>query len=370
MVEYGVVSADSHVVEPPDLWGQYIDPAFRDRAPKVDHVGGREAFVIDGLPPEFVGALGLFGSAGVPSERLQEIRVQTDGNPGGWDPHDRLKDMVRDGVDAEVMYPSMGMRLYLAEDPDYQFACFRAYNDWLADLCTVYPDRLFGLGLVSLSDVEAAIIELARVKDRGLRGACISVDLKGGDRPFWDVEYDPFWAQAAELEMPISLHSLTGGERRQALGGRIAQMVTEPAVVQASIANLIEFGVLERFPELKVVSVENDVGWAGTFLARMDYAYQRSLRYSGPGGNLSMLPSEFFHRQVYLTFMYDKPGVDLRHYIGVDNMMWSSDYPHGQSTWPESRGYIEWQFGDLPEEERRKITCDNVLNLYNITRAA
>ena len=367
MVKYRVVSADSHVVEPADLWELRIEPRFRERAPRVGRVGEREAFVIDGLEPEFVGALGLFGSAGVPSEKLHEIRQQADGNPGGWDPHVRLKDMSRDGIDAEILYPSMSMRLYLAEDVEYQLACFRAYNDWLAELCGTHPKQLFGLGLVSLADVESAVGELERMKKRGLRGACISVDLMGGDGSFWDEKYDPFWAHAADLELPISLHSLTGGERHDSPGGRIAQVSTQPVFVQRSIANLIEFGVLDRFPGLHIVSAENDVGWAATYLARMDDAYQRGLRYSGRGGSLSMLPSEYFHRQVYLTFMYDKPGVEVRHYIGVDNMLWSSDYPHGQSTWPESQRYIEWQFGDLPEEERRKIICDNVLKLYGIT---
>jgi len=133
-----------------------------------------------------------------------------------------------------------------------------------------------------------------------------------------------------------------------------------------SLTTLLAYGVLERFPGLKLVSAENDIGWVATYKARLDHAYERHRFWSDTGNKLKMLPSEYVNRQAYLTFMYDKPGVDNRHHIGVDKIMWASDYPHSDATWPESDKFIQWQFGGLPADERRKIICDNAKALYRM----
>ena len=360
---HGVISADSHVFEPRDLWERYIDPPFRKRAPKIVREGERDLFVIDGLEPEFVG---IMGSAGVRAGKLREINRHEEGLRGGWDPHARVRDMDLDGVDAEVLYTSLGMRLHRIQDLPYQLACFRAYNDWLADLCNVYPSQLIGIGLVSLLDVEEGVSELSRIAQKGLRGVGISIDLAGASKPFWDAQYDPFWATAEATETPVSLHVGTfGADRARTPGDFIASYATLPHQVQVSIANLIAYGVFERFPRLKLVSVENDIGWVPTYLERIDHAYERYPHWTG--ARLSLRPSEYCRRQVFMTFMRDKAGVELRHEIGVDNIMWASDYPHPDSTWPESRRFIEWQMSGIPEGERRKILSDNVTKLYRLT---
>ena len=364
MGQYDVVSADSHVFEPHDLWERYIDPAFRSRAPKIVRQGGQDLLVIDGFDAEFVG---IMGTAGVESDRLKEVRVHEEQRVGGWDPHARVNDMDRDGVDAEVLYTSLGMKLHGIRELDYQLACFRAYNDWMADLCSAYPEKLIGIGLISLLDIEQGILELRRTTDRGLGGAAISIDLMAGQAPFWDAAFDPFWATAQEMDVPLSLHLGTAGgrpdRRSDSPGDFIGRYATLPNQMQLSLANLIAYGVFERFPGLKVVSVENDIGWVPTYLARLDHACERYPHWTG--ARLPKRPSEYFG-QVYMTFISDKPGVEMRHHIGLDNIMWSSDYPHPDSTWPESQKVIEWQMEGVPDDDRRKIVCDNAVRLYHL----
>jgi len=365
MKTHAVISADSHVVEPIDLWTKLIEPQYRDRAPYVDERDGNEVWVIDGLPLQWTNSLGLMGSAGVPNERLPEIRRHGDANSGGWDPHKRVEDMATDGVDAEVLYSSFSMCLHQLRDATYQAACFRAYNDWLANFCAVYPDKLVGIGLIPLLDLEAGIKELGRIAKKGLKGAAISLALAAGiDQPYWATEYDPFWAQASELGLPVSLHALTGTSASSQ--GKFARYATAPAAIQETVANLVEFGVLERFPKLHVISVENDAGWVPNFAARLDHAYDRNRHYKNSPSTLTMQPSDYVRRQLHLTFMYDKVAVEQRERIGVENLLWASDYPHGDSTWPKSGEFIEWQFGDVPAPERNKMIRDNVAELYQL----
>ncbi len=362
MVSYDVVSADSHVYEPPDLWSRYIDPAFRSRAPHFVRQDGADLFVVDGFAPKFIG---VQASAGLRSEELRRDGRHDQGRRGGWDPHARVKDMDTDGVAAEVLYPTLALGLYRIKDVDYQLACMRAYNDWLADHCAAYPDRIVGVGLVPLADVEAGVAELRRLRDRGLRGAAIT-SMPRVDQPFHDPRYDPFWAEAQALDVPISLHVFSEDREGMQAGDFIVRYSFAPARIQETLATFISFGVLERFPKLQLISVENDIGWAGTYLARLDHAFERHRHWTGSGTRLTMRPSDYFRRQVFLTFMVDKAGVDNRAHVGIDNIMWASDYPHPDSTWPDSQKFIEMQFAGVPAAERRKIVAENACRLYGL----
>ena len=366
MTNHSVISADSHVIEPADLWTELIDPKFRDRAPRVEEQDGNEVFVVDGIAPLWANSLGLMGTAGVPNELLHEYKRHRDANSGGWDPHKRVKDMDADGVDAEVLYSSVGMPLYQLRDAEYQAACFRAYNNWLADFCASYPSRLFGIAMIPLLDVDTGVAELRRIAHLGLVGAAISLDLAAGiERPYWSEEYDPFWAELSEIGIPASLHALTG--TASASKGKFARYATTPATVQEAVANLIEFGVLERFPGLMIVSVENDAGWIPNYVSRLDHAYDRNRHYKSMPSPLTMPPSEYVRRQVRLTFMSDKVAIQQRDVIGVETLLWASDYPHGDSTWPRSKEVIDWQFENVPEADVRKIVCGNVAELYQLS---
>jgi predicted TIM-barrel fold metal-dependent hydrolase len=372
MAELQLISSDSHVSEPPDLWVERIDTKYRDRAPRVvlNPEGQEGAYLVyEGYPPHNL-AIGL-GAGRTPEELAAFLKTGTyaDARPGGWDPAQRLPDMELDGVEAEVLYTTLGFRLFWLKDAGLQRACFRVYNDWLAAYCSYAPKRLKGLALISLYDPKEGAQELERCAKLGLKGAMIWCS-PPADQPYSSEIYDPFWAAAQDLDMPVSLHAITGMERipwEYGAEKRAMRQTVTPHEIEKSFSILILSGVLERFPRLKIVSAENNCGWLPYYLQRMDRGFARF----GPSGTvtpwptkLTLKPSEYFRRQMYCTFIDDSFGVASRHWIGVDNVMWSSDYPHTASTWPHSRDIIERDFKDVSEVEKRKIVRENVAQLY------
>jgi predicted TIM-barrel fold metal-dependent hydrolase len=372
MAEPQLISSDSHVSEPPDLWAERLDIKYRGRAPRVVlNPEGQEGayFIYEGYPPHNL-AIGL-GAGRTPEELAAFLKTGTyaDARPGGWDPAQRLPDMELDGVEAEVLYTTLGFRLFWLKDTGLQRACFRVYNDWLAAYCSYAPKRLKGLALISLYDPKEGAQELERCAKLGLKGAMIWCS-PPADQPYSSEIYDPFWAAAQDLDMPVSLHAITGMERipwEYDAEKRAMRSTVTPHEIEKSFSILILSGVLERFPRLKIVSAENNCGWLPYYLQRMDRGFARF----GPSGTvtpwptkLTLKPSEYFQRQMYCTFIDDSFGVASRHWIGVDNIMWSSDYPHTASTWPHSRDIIARDFKDVSEVEKRKIVRENVAQLY------
>jgi len=361
-----ILSADSHVIEPADVWTARIEKRFLERAPRViKNFGGRDGdfFAAEGLRPFPVAG---FAVAGVdPKDFAEKMAGGYPGvRPSAWDPELRLKDQERDGVFAEVLYPSLGMRLFQLEDGALRAASFRAYNDWLADYCAASSRRLAGVAMIALYNIDEAVEELACAARKGLKGAMIW-GAAPREHPYGSSEYDQFWAAAQDHAMPISLHILT--EARGGEGDLSSVMKGYPALhhsVEKSIAELIFSGVLERFPKLKLVSVENDIGWIPHFIQRMDHSYEK-YRYLETRA-IPNPPSFYFHRQVSATFQDDRVGVLLREMAGVGNLMWASDFPHSDSTWPNSREVIARDFAGVPNDERRKMIAENVAALYDI----
>ncbi len=377
MAEAQLVSADSHVNEPGDLWVERIEKEFRDRAPRVvDNLPDRQpgsSLVVEGIPPIHL-TQGL--GAGKKGEELVKFFQQStykDARQGGWDPAARLIDMASDGVEAEGIYTTLGCRQFWVKDAALQRACFRAYNDWLAEYCSYAPKQLFGLALISLYDIDTAVAELRRCRDMGLKGAMIWAS-PPEDQPSSAPLYDPFWAAAQDLRMPLSLHAITGmgpeSQATRAMGREIQPIdrylrgVTQVDEVKRSLTVFIFSGVLERFPHLKLVSAENNVGWLPYGIQRWDQSFAggRSM-YATP---LTFKPSEYFHRQVYATFIDDPLGVQNRAQIGIENIMWSSDYPHTASTWPHSQEVIARDFTAVAADEKRKIVRQNAIDLYDL----
>ncbi len=368
MASYRIISADSHMMEPADLWVKRIDKAFRDRAPRVvvNYEGKPGAFfVAEGVDPRPVAG---FAAAGKSAEELVDFQsVGYEGiRPGGWDPVERIKDQDIDGVDAEILYTSLGMPLFGIRDMALQQACFRAYNDWLAEFVAYDPSRFVGLGLICLLDVDAGVKELQRCARLGLKGAMIWAS-PPEDHVYGDPVYDPFWAAAQDLNMPLSLHILTGRSRESRFdprASRINRYMTLHHEVQRALSDLISRGVLERFPGLKIVSSENDIGWIAHFLGRLDHAYDKFRHLDG--AELQMQPSDYFRRQVWATFQDDRVGVATRDFVGTDRLMWASDYPHTDATWPESQQVIEKDFVEVPAAEKQRMICDNAAELYGL----
>jgi len=369
MADHRIISADSHFVEPPSMWAERVDKKFRDRAPHtVRGLNGRdgEFFVCENISP--VPVAGFFG-AGVPSEALAEhMKKSMEAAPASvWDPAARIKDQDRDGVQAEVIYTSMGMPLYGLDDVALRVACFRAYNDWAVEYCSHDPKRLLPLGLITLEDIGAGVQELQRIAKKGMRGAMIWAE-PPAELPYNHTDYDPFWTAAQDLNMPLSLHILTG---RKGMGvdffkGNLAlQVSTLHHEVERSIAVFVLGGVLERFPKLTIVSAENDVAWMPYFMWRMDFAQDRVGSMSSK--KLSLKPSEYVKRQIYASFINEPIFLDGLHRYAADNAMWSSDYPHTAAIWPKSQEFIKETFSGLSEADRRKIIHDTAARVYKIT---
>lgn len=362
-----IISADSHVMEPADLWTSRLPAALREHAPEVRKNEDRPgwSFHAPGLPPSVVS--GSWG-AGVDranfKEHLENAGYES-ARPSGWDPAERLKDQDIDGVHAEVLYGTLGMRLFRMTDAALQQAIFAVYNDWLAEFCAYDPVRLHGLGLVSLWDVDAGVRELERCATLGLKGAMIWAS-PPADRPYQDPMYDRLWAAAQDLEIPLSLHIVSGmGDESRVdfrhAAVRYMHMIHE---VQRSISAVVLGGVLEKFPRLHIVAAECEVAWLPHWMQRMDHAQEKfGAMMDVP---LSMPPSEYVRRQVWLTFLDDSLGSESAERFGSDTFMWGSDFPHGDSTWPHSLKVIDKNLGAVKRDVARKILHDNAAALYHI----
>lgn len=330
------VSADSHVIEDPHLWETRLPPKYRGAAPVF---------------PD------------------REVGGQFQAHEGGWDPHARVQEMAVDGVSQEVLYPSLAMNLFGLKDPALQEACFAVYNDWLVEYCAVHPERLFGIGAVCTFDIANAVKELRRCRDAGLVGAMVW-EVPPEDLAFSTNHYDELWAAAEELGMPISLHILTGEPYvwpkprapRRVLANTARHANTLVYEGSNAVSDLITTGVLERFPGLQFVLVESEASWLPFILSSWD-KYASRPNSDSP---LTMSPSEYFRRNFHATFFNDPTLGYLLDRWGADSFMWSNDYPHPNSTWPNSQKIIERDLGHLSEDMRQALVSGNVTELYHL----
>jgi predicted TIM-barrel fold metal-dependent hydrolase len=365
-----ILSSDSHVFEPPDLWTTRIDATFRDRAPRMVRIDGGDQLVVEA--DQVISGIGLISNAGARFDAPETISGQgrfEDVPRGGYDPRQHLRDMELDGVAGEVLYPSQGLFYFRVADSALMSAIFRAYNDWLADFCKADPSRLKGIAMVNLDDVQDGIRELERAARLGLAGAMITeypLEHRRYDQP----EYEPFWATAEALGMPLSLHTATrrqgkirgAGEKTLRDASSRSTKAFYPAL---SMCDLIFSGVFERYPRLTLAIVEFELSWAPHILTSMDYTYRERHGEAIYRFKDGMRPSDFFHRNVVLSFQEDAIGIRLRDAIGVDNMMWGSDYPHSESTFPRSRQILDEILAGVPADERAKIVGGNTARVYH-----
>jgi uncharacterized protein len=385
MPDYKLYSADSHVSEPPDLWLTRLDKKWRYRAPKIesmDRDGVVEDYLVyEGFPPHPVAvgiASAIVAKTGDDESKFEFVKSRAgryaEALPGGWDPAARLKDQDIDGVDGEVLHPTIGFRMFWLKDEQLQQVVFRAYNDWMAELVSHNPKRLVGIALISLYDVAAGVEELQRAARAGLKGCMIALSPPEGYPPYNSPVYFPFWEMAQELDMPVILHLVTGGGESRLLGSywnpdTIIGAVIAHAEAERTLARLIMFGVLEKFPRLRLHSAENGLAWIPYFLHRMDRQLRSGL-VASMIPKLSLKPSEYFKRQVAVSFINEPEAAQLRQTIPIENLMWASDYPHAASTWPKSRDAVAKVLEGVPDNERRKIVRDNVLRYFKISDPA
>jgi predicted TIM-barrel fold metal-dependent hydrolase len=370
MGEYRVISSDDHLFEAPDLWTSRLGHKYGDRVPRIVRLeSGGEWWVTDGMKGQPIAAATMTGVRFDPSLALSLNASSEQVRPGAFDPDEHLKDMDMDGVYASVLYPNAGFMIFSVPDTELLNAVFSTYNDWVAEHCQTHPDRLKGLGMINLDDIQWGIRELKRCHKLGLVGALISVAPPAG-RGYDQPEYEPFWAAANDLEFPLSLH--TGTQRSfnalvDAESFPPEAVTVKDAAPRVAISQMIMSGVFERHPKLQVGAVEFEIAWAAHFVDRMDYAYtQPARRKHWHRYKEDMLPSDYFRRNVFLGFQEDELGIRLRDVIGVETLQWGSDYPHQESTFPRSREILEEILTDCTEDEREKISGGNAARIYHI----
>ncbi len=370
--EYKLISADSHVLEPPHLWVEYMPKKFHQKVPKVvpDGEGGEAWQFSPDVPPA---PIGIYASAGRKHEDVRWTGVTfASANQGNFRAEPRLEEMDVDGVDAEVLFGSARMmsHFYSDPDPEFQLAGIQAFNNWLSqDFVQVTPDRLIGLGVMPGGlGVDACIREMERCVKLGMRGVWLNMLPSGGTSI--SPEDDPFWDAAQSLGMPIHFHVRIMRKPQKpkpkgVRGGDLTGLANVGAVdMMTDMPEIIASGVHDRFPNLIWVMVEAGSGWIPYILEQLDDRYWRN-RYWLPV-KLKHEPSEYYRRNWRSTFMIDHYAVDNRHALGIDNMMWSSDYPHHGCDWPETRRVVDEMFRNVRQEERSKMCALNAAKLYNL----
>lgn len=359
-----IISADSHITEAPETYTSHIASKWKDRAPVMKDLGNDlgDMFVIDGMKKPI--PMGLVAAAGKAPE---EIRIMgsrfKDLHRSGWDPKARRADQIRDGVDAEIIYPTVGMVLCNHKDIDYKKACFDAYNQWIAEYCSEDPKRLIGCGQTAMRTPEEGIEDLRAIKSLGLGG--VMMPGNPGLEDYDSTIYDGFWESAIDLELPLSFHILTTPAERTR-GPKMNGFLSIVRGCQDIMGMLVLGGVFERHPNLKIVCAEADAGWVPHFLYRMDHAFKRHRNWLKPGQELSKLPSEYFSENIYTTFQDDWVAFQVAEMMNWKRLMWANDFPHSDSTWPWSQEMLKEHSSDLSEEQRRHILGQNVADLYNL----
>ena len=376
MSNYRIISSDNHVIEPADLWATRVEPKFKERAPHVVYQGdpggdvNGDWWFCDGykVMSPTMGTL-----AGVRFEEPERINLKgrmEDVILGGYIPEEHVKDLDIDGIDVSILYPTVGLLLYSVPDSDLVTSSFGTYNDWLAEFCKPFPNRLKGIAMLNLDDVPSGVKELERCAKMGLPGAMIAVyppEARSYDKP----EYERLWAAAQDLDIPLSLHVGTirpnPGVEVDFESTTATQMSNNDHWVRMSLGNMIFSGVFERYPKLQIGAIETELAWIPHFLDRIDYNYtQRQSEVAPYRFKGDALPSDFFHTNVFVSFQEDAMGIRDRHVIGLDQLMWASDYPHPESTFPRSREIIEEIMVDCTEEEKAMIVGGNSARVYRL----
>ena len=388
MAEYRIVSADAHVLEPTHIWDEWLPAQYHDRAPKlVKDADGGDAWLFAGSSdPD---PIGLVTTPGMPWDQFRWTGVTyEEARAGCYDGTARLGDMDIDGVDAEILFPPQRTIGHFLgdDDDDVVRAGIDAYNRFLWEEFSA-PDRsrLVGMAQIGSTGVDDAIETLRKARAIGFKGVVISCWPSAGESITDDD--DPFWAAAQEEGMPVCIHiNLIGRAARQrslaaaesgtrrlygdrdkaskanakAVGGLSGVFSVVPNI----IGQLIFTGVFERFPRLQVPMIETGVGWIPHFLEQMDDRYWRNRSW----GNipLSQPPSQYWFRNLSATFITDRWGLATRHGVGVENMMWSTDYPHHGNDWPYSRKVINDTMADIPADERALILAGNAVRIFGL----
>jgi predicted TIM-barrel fold metal-dependent hydrolase len=364
MKEHRLISSDSHVTIPDEAWQEYLDPEFRDRAPVVEVTAEGAFRLFEGRRTPINTLQNLAGKK--PEEYTLTVRKLEEHRAGAHDPAERVKDMDIDGVDAEVLY--VGGPL-LTQDTALRLNSVRGYNRWLSDFASHAPDRLLGMAAIPMDTPEMAVGEIRFAASRpGLVGGYIALFPNSGD--YGEAKWGPVWEAFLDAGWPVGLH--VGGRRPgtpvvnqfESAPRFMTGMIMSKLTMPECLSELIHGLVMERYPDLRFIAVEGQIGWIPFFLDYMDHVWEKHRWWTK--SELKEPPSRYFQRQVVATFMEDPVGLRERDHIGIDNIMWASDYPHSETTWPNSKSLTDESFTPYGEADKAKILWQNCAKLYGL----
>ncbi len=349
------------------MWQRYIDERFRDRAPRIEAVTGRRTMTVEGeslvsegtypfSTPDFLAAI----ARGM--ERFKRAREAR------YSAASRLEDMDEQGVDVQIVYPTTGGQLLGRpfRDPELLAACCRAYNDWSAEYCGAAPDRLRWAAMLPVQDVSLAVDEAQRAAANGCVGYYLRPNPVQGRNLYHD-DYAPLWAEIERLDRPISIHD-SGSPHLPSYGDRMethtsGHIIAHPFEAMVAMMSLIWYGVAERHPKLTVVHVEADAGWLPYWLQRMEQHFDFSGNAEHP--DLRMRPTDYFKRNFFVACRGDEMTLrSVVELVGDDNVVFNTDYPHPDGTWPWGMERLEEQ--SISAESKRKILWDNAARAFRL----
>jgi predicted TIM-barrel fold metal-dependent hydrolase len=347
-----VFSMDSHVVEPRPLWQEGLPPALRDRALRAERRDGYIVMTADG----------------VDLHRMQVGDGNSD-NPriGGTNPALRFDDMRKDGIDGELLFPNLGMMTYAIDDGELSFACMQVYNDWLMKSFGGYRDTFVPTAVLPMRDVAQTLDEFRRCVALGYRSVMLPTLPPLGLR-YNDKAFDPIWAYAQEQRIPLAFHLASGLTpiTERGPGAAIINYSRLGFATQELVTYMVAGGALDRHPGLTMVVVEAGASWMVALGERLDEVNEAHQFYVRP--KLSRKPSEILYRQVKATFQFDRACLRTVPTTGHECLLWASDYPHMEGTFPRSREVIAQVFDGcgLTPAVQADILGGNAARLYGI----
>jgi len=362
--KYFMVSSDTHIMPPKDLFSSRIAPEYLDRLPRLEVTpeGGR-ILHIEGARP----------SRMVPDNLQGEDAYRAGADTIGSDPEAdivrRLADLDKDGVDAELIFPNgPAIGAFWTPDPAFAQAQFRIYNEWLADLTRPHRHRMKGAAGIAAGDIASAVKEIQHAAKLGYDVISLGAAPEPGnkERKYNHKDFDPLWAVIEETDVTVTFHVATAGDPRAARGpgGAIINRAHSHMTVVDPITALCSSGILDRFPRLRFVSVEAGCGWIPSLLDQMDETYKKHHMWVRP--KLAHgLPSDYFRAHGGATFEEDRSALLLVEPYGLEeNFMWANDYPHHEGTFPHSAAAIEREFGHLKENTRSRLLGLNAAKFF------
>jgi len=381
LVRQRAISGDSHIDLswlPPTLFVENASADMKERMPfVVESDGGPRWTTTAGASLGFACQLGATGRKYKPgasdrADRMAEQGLFSDGAKGirrVTDPQLRLEDQDLDGIDGEILYGILGMSERLG-DREASTQMLKIYNDWLVDFCSYAPQRLLGLAQIPCHDVAEAVAEAKRMISRGgIRGLDMAAAAQA--KPYYHPDWEPFWALANETGVPVHFHTFgpeisnTAGFDAETKEKARAAAFARGQFLRASdiLSGVIMGGVLDRYPNAKIVFAESGIGWIPYLLDRLNWCWDEEFRNSL---TLSLRPSEYWYRQCYASFQYEPSALSILDLVGFDNVLWASDFPHPDGLWPDSQKYIESMFEKFSAQTRDKIVYGNVARIYGL----